>query len=131
MWQQERIQGAICETRTPSLPLPSISSTRTLAPAADFSGRRAGAPAAVMMDDGGGGDPVEDFLIGGAGDDGEDLAAFCDGGYGHCNKELIFPLLLLLLIRVDCISFCDFFVRKFCNLEVAVAVDFFIICLRR
>lgn len=32
----------------------------------------------------GGGDPVEEFLVGGAGggDDGEDLAVFCDGGLG-------------------------------------------------
>ncbi|XP_047080701.1 transcription factor ILR3-like [Lolium rigidum] len=35
-----------------------------------------------MIEGCGGGDPVEDFLIGGAGDDGEDLAAFCDGGLG-------------------------------------------------
>ncbi|CAM0947861.1 unnamed protein product [Alopecurus aequalis] len=34
------------------------------------------------MDEGGVRDPVEDFLIGGAGDDGDDLAAFCDGGLG-------------------------------------------------
>ena len=46
------------------------------------------------MMDGGGGDPVDDFLIGGAGDDVEDLAAFCDGGYGHSNKlAVFFPLI--------------------------------------
>jgi hypothetical protein len=33
-----------------------------------------------------GGDPVEDFLLGGAGDDG-DLAIFCDGGYGDANRS--------------------------------------------
>jgi hypothetical protein len=45
-----------------------------------------------MMDGCTGGDPVEDFLIGGAGDD---LAAFCDGGYGRRNKTDFFVLLLL------------------------------------
>jgi len=43
-----------------------------------------------------GGDPVEDFLLGGAGDDG-DLAIFCDGGYGDANRNSPFSLCICRL----------------------------------
>jgi hypothetical protein len=43
-----------------------------------------------MMNCAGGGDPVEDFLISGAVDD-EDLAIFCDGGYGDADRNSPFP----------------------------------------
>ena len=84
-----------------------------------FSG--AGHAAAATMDCAGGGDPVEDLLLGGAGDDG-DLAIFCDGvptlagdgGYGETNCNDSF----FLVAAVDYMPCVDFILPRSLSLQI-------------
>lgn len=95
---QGRVQGALCKARARTarfvLDLSSRSSARPRGRNPSLALLRPVAAAtATMMDCAGGRDPVEDFLLGGAGagDDGDLVAVFCDdGGYGDADRSTPF-----------------------------------------
>jgi hypothetical protein len=95
---QGSVQGALCKARDRTarfvLDLSSRSSARPRGRNPSLALLRPVAAAtATMMDCAGGRDPVEDFLLGGAGagDDGDLVAVFCDdGGYGDADRSTPF-----------------------------------------